>query len=156
VRPEDHATGWGAQGSTMAAIGTGSAEAGPAGEAGALRRLSASLHRRPRVRLGLLLLPPLGWMLVVYLGALALLFATAFWRLDPLTSAIQRTWGLQNFRTLFSDSVYRVITLRTAGIAAAVTLTDIVLAFPVAFYAAKLARPRSRAGLLVAITLPLW
>jgi len=95
-------------------------------------------------------------MLVVYLGALALLFATAFWRLDPLTSAIQRTWGLRNFRTLVSDSVYRVITLRTAGIAAAVTLTDIALAFPVAFYAAKLATPRSRAGILVAITLPLW
>ncbi len=137
----------------MATMGADSAKAGGTG---GLRRLSASLHRRPRLRLGLLLLPPLGWMLVVYLGALALLFATAFWRLDPLTSAIQRTWGLRNFRTLVSDSVYRVITLRTAGIAAAVTLTDIALAFPVAFYAAKLATPRSRAGILVAITLPLW
>jgi putative spermidine/putrescine transport system permease protein len=120
------------------------------------RRLSAALYRRPRTRLGLLLLPPLGWMLVVYLGALALLFATAFWRLDPLTSAIQRTWGLQNFRTLLSDSVYRVITVRTVGIAAAVTLTDIALAFPLSYYAARLATPRARAGLLVGVTLPLW
>jgi putative spermidine/putrescine transport system permease protein len=95
-------------------------------------------------------------MVVVYLGALSLLFATAFWRIDPLTSAIERTWGFQNFRTLVHDSVYRVITVRTVGISAAVTVTDIALAFPLAYYAARVAAPKARSTLLVAVTMPLW
>ncbi len=127
----------------------------PANES-AFRRLSSILHRRPRLKLLFLLTPPLGWMLIVYLGSLALLFATAFWRLDPLTSAIEHTWGLHNFRTLLGNSVYRVITARTFGIAAAVTLTDIALAFPLAYYAARMATARTRSALLVAVTLPLW
>src|SRR5438445_10355852 len=106
----------------------------PGRPAGSGRRLSAFLHRHPRGKLALLLLPPLAWMLIVYLGALVLLFLSAFWRLDPFTGLIQRQWGLQNFRTLLSDPVYRLIALRTAGIAAAVTVTDVALAFPLAYY----------------------
>ena len=123
---------------------------------GLRRRVSASLHRRPWVKLALLLLPPLAWMVVVYLGALTLLFVSSFWRLDPFTSLIQRQWGLTNFRTLFHESVYRVIALRTTGVAAAVTVTDIALAFPIAYYAARLATRRMKGALLVAIILPLW
>jgi putative spermidine/putrescine transport system permease protein len=128
----------------------------PSPGAGFRRRLSAALHRRPRLKLLLLLAPPLGWMLVVYIGALLLLFLSAFWRLDPFTSLIQRRWGLGNFRTLFRDSVYRVIALRTVSIAAAVTLTDIALAFPLAYFMARIATPRVRAAALLAVVLPLW
>jgi putative spermidine/putrescine transport system permease protein len=95
-------------------------------------------------------------MAVVYLGALILLFLSAFWRLDPFSGLIQRQWGLSNFRTLLHDSVYRVIAVRTMGIAAAVTVTDIALAFPLAYYAARLASAREKAILLVAVVLPLW
>jgi len=95
-------------------------------------------------------------MLVVYLGALLLLFLSAFWRVNAFTSAIERQWGLQNFRTLFGDPVYRTIALRTMGIAAAVTLADIALAFPLAYYAARIASSREKAVLLVAVVLPLW
>src|SRR2546425_8936418 len=123
---------------------------------GLRRRLSATLFRHPRLKLGLLLAPPLGWMVVVYLGALAVLLVSAFWRVDPFTSVIVHGWGLQNFRSLAHDPVYRIITLRTMGIAAAVTITDIVLAFPVAYYAARMATLRPRQALLVALVLPLW
>jgi putative spermidine/putrescine transport system permease protein len=95
-------------------------------------------------------------MLVVYLGALLLLFLSAFWRVDPFTSGIVRQWGLQNFRTLLTDSVYRTIALRTVGIAAAVTIADVALAFPLAYYAARIASAREKAILLVAVVLPLW
>jgi putative spermidine/putrescine transport system permease protein len=114
------------------------------------------MHRRSGLKLLLLLLPPLGWMVVVYLGALTLLFLSAFWRLDPFTSLIQRQWGLQNFRTILHESVYRTIAIRTLGIAAAVTVTDIALAFPLAYYAARMATRRMKAALLVAVILPLW
>jgi putative spermidine/putrescine transport system permease protein len=98
----------------------------------------------------------MGWMLVVYLGALALLFISAFWRQDPLTGLIQRHWNLDNFRSLWRVSVYRTIAFRTIGIAAAVALTDIILALPIAYYAARIARPRVKTALLLAIVLPLW
>ncbi len=120
------------------------------------RRLSSFLHRHPRLRLGLLLSGPVGWLAVAYLGSLAVLFVAAFWRLDPFTSEIVHDYGLENFRTLWENDVYRTITLRTVGIAAAVTVTDALLAFPIAFYMAKVASRRTRRLLVVAILMPLW
>jgi putative spermidine/putrescine transport system permease protein len=100
--------------------------------------------------------PPLAWILIVYLGALLLLFLSAFWRVDPFTSGILRKWGLGNFRALVDEPVYRIIALRTLGIALAVTIADIALAFPLAYYAARIASAREKAVLLVAVVLPLW
>jgi putative spermidine/putrescine transport system permease protein len=120
------------------------------------RRASAYFHRHRRVRLAALLGPPMGWMLVVYLGALLLLFLAAFWRQNPLTAEIEHVWGFENFKTLVERSAYRSITLRTVGIAAAVTITDILLALPVAYYAARVSTPRVRTLLLLSIVLPLW
>jgi putative spermidine/putrescine transport system permease protein len=120
------------------------------------RRLSTFLHKRPRLQLGLLLSAPLGWLVVAYIGSLAVLFVAAFWRLDPFTAEVVHDYGLDNFRTLWESDVYRRITLRTVGIAAAVTLTDAVLAFPIAYYMAKVASPRVRGLLVVAVLMPLW
>src|SRR5436190_9303587 len=123
---------------------------------GAIRRASVALHRHRGAQLGLTLGPPVLWMLVVYLAALVLLFLTSFWRVDPLTSSIVRQWGITNYREIVTESIYRTITLRTVGIAAAVTVADVALAFPLAYYAARIAKPRVRAALLLAVVLPLW
>ena len=120
------------------------------------RRLSTFLHRHPRLRLSLLLSGPVGWLLVAYIGSLVVLFVAAFWRLDPFTSEVVHDYGFDNFRTLWENDVYRSITVRTVGIAAAVTVTDAVLAFPIAFYMAKVASQRTRRLLVVAILMPLW
>jgi putative spermidine/putrescine transport system permease protein len=122
----------------------------------ATRRASAFLHRHGGGKLALLLGPTILWMTVVYLASLAILFASAFWRVDPLTGFLERTWGFRNFQTMASDPIYRTIALRTLALSAAVTLTDIVLAFPIAYYAARLATPRVRSTLIVAVVLPLW
>jgi putative spermidine/putrescine transport system permease protein len=118
--------------------------------------LGATLHRRPKTRLTLTLLPPLGWLLVFYLGALVLLLINAFWTVDSLTAQIVKDWSLQNFQTLWSSPVYRTITLRTVWMASAVTATDILLALPVGYFAARIASPRMRSALLVAVVMPLW
>jgi putative spermidine/putrescine transport system permease protein len=120
------------------------------------RRLSTFFWRYPRAALGFLLAGPVGWLALAYLGSLAVLFIAAFWRLDPFTAEIVHEYSLDNFRTLWEVDVYRDITLRTLGIAAAVTLTDALLALPIAFFMAKLASPRTRALLVVAILMPLW
>jgi putative spermidine/putrescine transport system permease protein len=120
------------------------------------RRLAAFLFRHRRAQLALLLAAPLGWLVVAYLGSLATLFVAAFWRLDPFTAEVVHDYGFQNFRTLWESDVYRAITLRTVGIAAAVTVTDALIAFPIAFYMAKVASRRTRGLLVVAILMPLW
>jgi putative spermidine/putrescine transport system permease protein len=114
------------------------------------------LSRRPGVRVGLLLAPPMLWLGVAYLGALAALFVTSLWGQNSFTGQIERVWTLDNFRDLVSIEVYRTITFRTLGIAALVTVVDAVLAFPIALYMAKVASPRLQRLLVIAVLMPLW
>jgi putative spermidine/putrescine transport system permease protein len=118
--------------------------------------LATALHRRPRLRLSLLLAGPLGWLLIAYIGSLAVLFVAAFWRLDAFSGLVVHEYGTQNFETIANGEVYRTIVQRTVGIAAAVTVADAILAFPIAFYMAKVASPRVRGLLVVAVLMPLW
>ena len=138
----------------------GAAEAAPApgapAPAPARARASAALFRRPWLRATLLLSAPGAWFLLVYLAALVVLFVSAFWSVDDFTGKLVHTWNVDNFRTLIEEPTYRRIALRTIGIAAAVTLTDAILAVPFALYAARLASPRLRGVLFVLVLVPLW
>lgn len=121
-----------------------------------LRPLQRWLYRHPRVQLVALLALPLGALLIVYFGSLLVLLANAFWTLDPFTRQVQQQPSLDNFRTILDTPVYHVITARTIGIAALVTVTCAIIGFPVAYYIARIASPRQRRLLVVMILLPLW
>ncbi|MFI6929621.1 ABC transporter permease [Streptomyces sp. NPDC050287] len=125
-------------------------------EPGPGRRLAGTLHRHPRLRLSLLLAAPMTWLVVAYLGSLAALFMSAFWTTDPFTSDVVKTWTPDNFKALFTTDVYRDVALRSIGVALAVTVIDVLIAFPVAFYTARVAKPRYRPLLVVAVLTPLW
>ena len=123
----------------------------------ARRRLAAALYRHPRTQLIALLSAPLGWMLIVYIGSLVVLFISAFWHLDPFSGDIvTEPLTLQNFEELLTTPIYWTVAIRTIGFAAIVTVTDILLAFPIAYYMARVAKPRTRSLLVVSILLPLW
>ena len=119
-------------------------------------RLSSALWRRPWARATLLLTPPLAWFVLLYLAALVVLLITAFWQINPFTTNIERVWTLNNLTTIFTSPAYLRIIGRTVGMAAAVTAADTVVAFPFAYYMARVASPRTRTALFVAILLPLW
>lgn len=123
---------------------------------GAQHRGSAVLHRHPWLRLGLLITPPMLWLGLAYLGALAALFITAFWDQNPFTGDVIRSWNLDNFRLLWESEVYRRVALRTLGIAVGVTVVDIVIALPIALYMAKVASPRLQRLMVIAVLMPLW
>ena len=127
-----------------------------AGQGGLFRRLQGMLWRRPAAGGALLLAPPMGWMVIIYLASLAVLLISAFWSVNSFTGDIVHSWSLDNFRTLLTSNTYRVIALRTIGIAAAVTTIDIILAFPMGYFMAKVATPRTRALLFALMLLPLW
>jgi putative spermidine/putrescine transport system permease protein len=114
------------------------------------------LWRRPTVGAALLLSLPVGWLVLIYLAALAALFVSAFWKIDSFTGEVDRTWTLANFDTIFASDTYRWIALRTILMAAAVTIADVVLAFPFAYYMVRVATPRERSALFVLVLVPLW
>lgn len=120
------------------------------------RKLAGLFHGRPRLQVGSLLAGPVGWLVVGYLGSLAVLLVTAFWSVDALSGEVIEGFSLENFEALWNEPVYRDIIGRTVGVAAAVTVTDAIIAFPIAFYMAKVASNRGKALLVVAILLPLW
>ena len=120
------------------------------------RRMSVFLSQHARVRLWLLLSAPVFWLGLVYVAALAALLITAFWTVDSFTGQISTTWTVDNVVEVVTGSIYQTVTLRTLGVALLVTVVDIVIALPIAFFMAKVASPRLQRVLVIAVLMPLW
>ena len=117
--------------------------------------LATFLYRRPRLLLVLLLAPPLLWLGVVYLGSLAALLVNSFYKLDDFTGLLVREFTLSTYAQLFTPANLDIV-YRTTGMAALVTLASVVVAFPLAYFAARYASPRLKPALYLAVVLPLW
>jgi putative spermidine/putrescine transport system permease protein len=128
----------------------------PRRKGGGALPFQALLWRMPWLRSTLLLIPPLGWFLIIYVASLALLLVTAFWTIDVFTTKIVQAWNLDNFNTILTDPTYRLIIGRTVILAALVTITDVILAFPFAYFMARVASRRTQRLLFAAVLLPLW
>ncbi|HET9435787.1 MAG TPA: ABC transporter permease [Candidatus Limnocylindrales bacterium] len=121
------------------------------------RRVATWLHTRPGARLRLLLAAPMLWLVLIYIGSLAILLLNAFWASDAFTGRVKPfDWSLEAFEQIIGNEVYRTIAVRTLGMAILVTVTDAILAFPIAYYMARVAGPRMRGLLVVAVLMPLW
>jgi putative spermidine/putrescine transport system permease protein len=117
--------------------------------------IAAFMWRRPWLRGLATLSPPLVWFLVVYLASLVVMLVTAFWSVNPLTNQLEHTWTLANFQQIFTSTYLHIIG-HTVLMAAVVTVTDAVLAFPVAYYMARVASRRMRNLVFALVVLPLW
>ncbi len=120
-----------------------------------LTRISTYFYRRPNLSLALLLGLPLLYMFVVYLGSLFALLLNSFYYLEEFTGLVVREFTLRTYVTVFSPTNLGIFG-RTAGMAAAVTIADALIAFPLAYYIAKFASRRARTWLYIAVTVPLW
>jgi putative spermidine/putrescine transport system permease protein len=120
------------------------------------RRLAVWLSGHPRTRLALLLAVPVAWLVVAYLGSLGVLFLNSIWLRDAFTGLVKHDLTLDNFTKLVTNPLYATVLLRTVAMAAAVTLTTAALAFPIAYYMARVASRRVRGLLVVAVLMPLW
>ncbi len=121
-------------------------------------RVGATIWRRPWLKGLGLLGPPAFAFCIVYVGALSVLLVSSFWTVNAFTGKLVHQWTLENYRIIFSlsDPTYLRIAGRTIGIAAAVTITDAVLAFPLGYFMARVAPTRLRGILFIAVVLPLW
>lgn len=120
-----------------------------------LSRASTYLYQRPKLILALLLGPPMIYMLVVYLGSLFALLVNSFFYLEEFTGLVVREFTLRTYAQLFEPAHLEIFS-RTAIMAAAVTVVDALIAFPLAYYIAKFASPRLKTWLIIAVTIPLW
>lgn len=120
------------------------------------RRISSYLYNHGKARLSLLLSAPVVWLGLVYVAALLMLLVTAFWTVDSFTGNTKVALSFDNILSLFTDALYSTVTLRTIGIALAVTLVDVLLALPIAFFMSKVAGPGLRRILAISVLLPLW
>jgi len=120
-----------------------------------LGRLSTYLYQRPRLVLTLLLGPPLLYMGVVYLGSLVALLLNSFFYLDGFTGQVVREITLSTYAQLLQRANLDII-IRTTTMAAAVTVTDALIAFPLGYFMAKSASPRLKTILIMGVMLPLW
>ncbi|BBY30906.1 ABC transporter permease [Mycolicibacterium sediminis] len=109
-----------------------------------------------RAGLAVLLVPPLAWLVVAYLGSLAVLLVSAFWTRSSFTGAVLHEFTTDNVVRVVTDELFRAVTLRTVGVALLVTVICAALAVPLALFMAKVATPRMRLVLVVAVTTPLW
>lgn len=122
---------------------------------GALARLSDLFWRRPGLLLALMLGPPLLWLGVIYIGSLLALLLQSFFSIDDFSGLITYELTLSTYRQLLIPSNFDII-LRTVLMAAAVTVASAVIAFPVAYYAARYATGKWKALFYLGVMLPLW
>lgn len=120
------------------------------------RRLSSFFGSHKRLSLTVLLAAPLAWLILIYIIALLLLLVTAFWSTDSFTGQVVQEWTLGNFKEVFTEALYRAVTVRTLIIAVSVTVIDVLIALPVGYFMSKVAGPRLRGALVVAFLMPLW
>ncbi len=122
---------------------------------GLLGRLADIFWRRPGLLLVLMLALPVAWLGVVYLGSLASLLVQSFFSIDEFSGLIRYEFTLKTYRELLVPANLDII-VRTVAMAAAVTLAAVVVAFPIAYYAARYARGKWKAAFYIGIMLPLW
>ncbi len=118
-------------------------------------RLTGTFWRRPRLLLLLLITPPLLWLGVVYLGSLAALLLQSFYSIDEFSGVVKEEFTLKTYAELFRAQNLDII-IRTVVMASAVTLACAVLAFPIAYYAARYAKGPWKAAFYLGVMLPLW
>ncbi len=139
-----------------ALVTTGTGGGGETLDQSPLRRVSRFFRRRRGVGLGLLLTPPVFWLLVVYILSLVLMVAAAMFHIDSFTNKPTTDFTTDNLRTAFTEWGFVNVVLRSVYVAVGVTVLCLAISLPMAFYIAKLAKPWARRGLIVAALLPLW
>ncbi len=118
-------------------------------------RISDVLWRKPKLLLALLLLPPLLWLGVIYIGSLIALLVQSFFSIDEFSGLIRYEFTLKTYGELFRPANYDII-IRTVLMASSVTVAAAIVAFPIAYYAARYARGRMKALFYIGVMLPLW
>jgi len=121
-----------------------------------LQSVHRYFHAHVRARIAVLLAAPVAWLGVLYIGSLAALFITSIWKIDTFTSKVVREFTLSNFIDVLTDKAYFNVTVRTVGVAVAVTIICAVIAIPMAFFIARIAKPKSRPVLIALVITPLW
>ena len=118
-------------------------------------RLTDIFWKKPRLLIVCLLVPPVLWLGVIYIGSLFALLLQSFFSIDEFSGLIRYEFTLKTYKELLSPANFDVI-LRTILMACAVTIAAAMIAFPIAYFAARYASPKTKALFYLGVMLPLW
>jgi putative spermidine/putrescine transport system permease protein len=136
-------------------VSAASIHKGSAATRGFGNRLSSFLYLRPRLVLALLLIPPLLWLGIIYLGSLFALLAQSLFHIDDFTGLTVYEPSFETYAQLLDPASVEII-VRTVLMAAVVTLVCAIIAFPLGYYMARYTNTRSKAIFYIAVMMPLW
>jgi putative spermidine/putrescine transport system permease protein len=122
---------------------------------GWLGALSDHFWRRPGLLIFLMLLPAILWLGIVYLGSLLALLIQSFFSIDEFSGLINHEFTLKTYAELLKPQNLDII-VRTVMMSALVTFASAIIAFPIAYMAARYARGKWKALFYLSIMLPLW
>ncbi len=118
-------------------------------------KLTDIFWKKPGLLIFCLLLPPVLWLGVIYIGSLFTLLLHSFFSIDEFSGLIRYEFTLKTYAELLSPANFDVI-LRTILMACAVTIAAAIIAFPIAYYACRYANARMKALFYLGVMLPLW
>jgi putative spermidine/putrescine transport system permease protein len=125
------------------------------GRGGVFGTLSDAFWRKPKLLLFIMLAPPLLWLGVVYIGSLLALLVQSFFSIDEFSGVVNREFTLKTYGELLNPANIDII-VRTVVMATLVTIASAIVAFPIAYFAARYAKGRWKALFYLGIMLPLW
>ncbi len=125
------------------------------GRGGLFGTLSDAFWRNPRLLLLLMLLPPVLWLGIIYIGSLFALLIQSFFSIDEFSGLIRHEFTLKTYGELLHAANLDII-VRTFSMAVLVTFASAIIAFPIAYYAARYARGRWKVLFYLGVMLPLW
>ncbi|MGL4487895.1 MAG: ABC transporter permease [Rhizobiaceae bacterium] len=118
-------------------------------------RLADHLWRKPKQLLASLLVFPLGWLIVVYIGSLLIFLMQSFYSIDEMSGLVVPEFTLKTYGELLTPSNLDII-LRTLLMSASVTIACAIIAFPIAYFAARYAQGKWKALFYLGVMMPLW
>ena len=119
------------------------------------RDLNRKRVLRQRYQLAALLILPLTWFFVIYLGSLGALLVNGFYRLDEFSGLVVKEFGLKNFAAIFSETYVDVV-VRSLLMSVAVTVMSVIMGFPLAWYIVRYTHGWRRLVMFLLVSLPLW
>lgn len=120
------------------------------------RRLSDAFYVHPLFLLLLLLIPPLLWLGIIYLGSLFNLMMYSFYSLNDFTGQVEYKFSISAFQQLFTSAANIDIVVRTTLMAAVVTVACAAIGFPIAYFIAFYTKGNTKMFWYLMVLLPLW
>lgn len=120
------------------------------------RVFSAIAFGSPRRQFALLIALPVVWVLFAHLGPIVQMMNVSVMDAYPLPPGGQASYTFGNYAQFFGDRIFLVPFMRTLIFAVVLTLTTLIIVYPVAYFLARHVKRDNRMLFLMLLLIPFW